>query len=94
MDVTGDRVVDFLAIANGKLMLWRGEAKGQFPSKPQVVFDGAFVMPQAITAGDMDGDNDLDLFVVQYKRPYTQGQMPSPYYDAAGALVVEPTLAR
>ena len=35
-----------------------------------------------MTAGDIDGDGDLDLFIGQYKQPYVKGQMPTPYYDA------------
>jgi hypothetical protein len=35
-----------------------------------------------ITAGDIDADGDLDVWVGQYKTPYDKGQMPTPYYDA------------
>ncbi len=41
-----------------------------------------FDYPSAITAGDLDGDGDLDVWVTQYKQPYNDGQMPTPYYDA------------
>ena len=35
-----------------------------------------------MTAGDIDQDGDLDLWVTQYKPSYRGGQMPTPYYDA------------
>jgi hypothetical protein len=38
--------------------------------------------PSTLTAGDVDGDGDLDVWLGQYKRPYVGGQMPTPYYDA------------
>ena len=36
----------------------------------------------ALTAGDIDGDGDLDAWLGQYKAPYTEGNRPTPYYDA------------
>jgi hypothetical protein len=39
-----------------------------------------------ITSGDIDHDGDLDLFVAQYRPPYENGSMPTPYYDANDGL--------
>lgn len=38
--------------------------------------------PAVLTAGDIDRDGDLDLWLGQYKQPFVGGQMPTPYYDA------------
>jgi hypothetical protein len=38
--------------------------------------------PFVMTAGDIDADGDLDLWLAQYKLPYVEGQMPRPYYGA------------
>ncbi len=34
------------------------------------------------TAGDIDADGDLDVWLAQYKNPYGDGSFPTPFYDA------------
>ena len=83
-DFTGDRIPDFLCITvkDRVPVLFQGAKGGIFalPGRPLSGFpiQNASVM----TTGDIDGDNDLDIYVTQYRRAYTGGQMPTPFYDA------------
>lgn len=66
------------------LILFRGDASGQFstPGKHVTSPAVALKLPMCATAGDIDGDGDLDVWLAQYKNPYKSGQMPTPFYDA------------
>ncbi|MDH3468406.1 MAG: VCBS repeat-containing protein, partial [Gammaproteobacteria bacterium] len=82
-DFTGDGNVDFVAVdTSGYPILFEGDADGRFPKPGRKMADTHLQLPKAFTAGDIDDDGDLDLYIANYKYAYRQGQMPTPYYDA------------
>ena len=94
-DFNGDGLPDLLCSKGNELFLARGEAGGRFSASPPdqaVTLDFPLRGVSTLTAGDIDGDGDLDAWFGQYKAPYTEGNMPTPYYDAndgyPGALLV------
>ncbi|MAM83920.1 MAG: hypothetical protein CL489_04745 [Acidobacteria bacterium] len=82
-DFTNDGHVDFVGVDLARYpLLFEGNAEGRFTKVGRRIVDATFEQPKAFTAGDVDGDGDLDLFIANYKTAYEGGQMPTPYYDA------------
>lgn len=83
-DFTGDGNPDFMGSgADGVTFLYTADETGHFSAAPVSVHHADDVHePTVITAGDIDADGDLDVWIGQYKTPYRDGQMPTPYFDA------------
>lgn len=82
-DFTNDGQVDLVGVDDsGYPLLFTGNTQGKFTVKPIKMADTHLSLPKSFTAGDIDGDGDLDIHIGNYKYAYRQGQMPSPYYDA------------
>ncbi len=83
-DFDGDGSADFLAVDRDGLAFFSGDARGRFPVQAvrSSVSGGPLANPSVMTAGDIDGDGDLDVWMGQYKVPYQGGQMPTPFFDS------------
>ncbi len=83
-DFNGDGESDFVSTSkkDGLLRIWEASKGGIFNKKSRITFNTRFDNPHTMTAGDVDLDGDLDLFIGQWKQPYMDGSMPTPYYNA------------
>ncbi|MDB2347682.1 CRTAC1 family protein [bacterium] len=83
-DITADGIVDYVTVTkNSGLTLYKGASGGTFPTPGIPIFrHPRLLAPLAMTAGDIDRDGDLDLWITQYKPSYVGGQMPTPFYNA------------
>lgn len=83
-DFTGNGTPDLLTVRFEGVYLYEGTTGGKFETPARLAWTAnpRISFGQVLTSGDIDRDGDLDLWLGQYKPPYSQGQMPTPYHNA------------
>ena len=84
LDLTGDGLPDLLLAGGEGLYLFENDGNGRFSTSGKLLWRAPEPLKhaQTLTAGDVDGDGKIDLWLGQYKLPYQGGQFPTPYFDA------------
>lgn len=84
-DFSGDGIHDLLCgVQIGFPRIYYGAQDGTFPDPPTEIrfSDVRQRRPSAITAGDIDRDGDVDVFIGQLRDGHLSGDVPTPYFDA------------
>ncbi|MCS1407454.1 MAG: hypothetical protein M2R45_00612 [Verrucomicrobia subdivision 3 bacterium] len=83
-DFNNDSHPDFLCVTAIDYIpvLFLGDHEGKFLQPGKLIPSALIQNASVITAGDINADEDLNLYPTQYRRAYTGGQMSTPFYNA------------